>query len=322
MQHKILTFCLVLFFALGGVAIAQLPGTLTGVILDENGDPIPGVRIVATDPESEAFRLEETADKNGRYKLFFTNATIPYNLEFTCEGFQGFTLPGVRIPSRTSTRRNFDMRSIEAAKELLTEAAAAGPDAEAAPADGGYVKIYNTGVMALDGGDINGARSAFEQVLETKPDYGPAFGGMARVYWKQKDWPNAIEYGEKARELDPEDVQIDQVLYAAYEGNGDKKKAKEVLARMQEADPEKAGKNMFNQAADLYNAGDMAGAKPIFEELLATQPKNAKAHYMLGLCYISEGANDQAKQHLTTFLELAPNDKDAPTAKEMLSYLD
>jgi len=111
------------------------------------------------------------------------------------------------------------------------------------------------------------------------------------------------------------------VLYAAYSATGQSAKAKEVLSRMEAQDPEKAGKNLFNQAADLYNAGNLADAKPILERVVSSQASNARAHYMLGLCYINEGANEQAKTHLEKFIELAPKDPDAATAKEMISYL-
>ena len=160
------------------------------------------------------------------------------------------------------------------------------------------------------------------EVLEKKTDYGPAWGGMARVYWKQERWPEALEYALKSVELNPDDTLISQVLYAAYSGLGRKKEAAEILATMAADDPEKAGKNLFNQAADLYNQGDTAGATPILEQVVAADPNNGKAYYMLGLCYISEGANEEAKVALNKFMEIAPNDPDVATAKEMISYLE
>ena len=42
---------------------------------------------------------------------------------------------------------------------------------------------------------------------------------------------------------------------------------------------------------------------------------------MLGLCYASTGENPKAREHLTKFLALAPNDNDAALAKEMLETL-
>ena len=90
---------------------------------------------------------------------------------------------------------------------------------------------------------------------------------------------------------------------------------------MQAENPEKAGLNLYNRGADLYNVGQIAEAKAIFEQILQGQPNHAKTHYMLGLCYVSEDDKPKAKEHLSKFLELAPNDPDAATAQEMIKYL-
>ena len=42
---------------------------------------------------------------------------------------------------------------------------------------------------------------------------------------------------------------------------------------------------------------------------------------MLGLAYLNTNKLEQAKASLTTFLEVAPGDADAVTAKEMLAAL-
>jgi tetratricopeptide (TPR) repeat protein len=304
---------------LPAVGTAQIPGTMFGLILDENEEPIPGVKIVVTDPESEPFRLEEVTDDRGRYTLFLPSSLPSYTLDLSKEGYVPRTLQGIKVQARKRTRGNLRMTSIEAA-----QAAAPPPSADAPPpeeAGGGYLKLYNDGVAAMDAGDLATAKMRFQESLEKKPDYGLAHGALARVYWKQEDWEPARSHGEKSLELNPADTEINQVLYAAYNGLGDKKKAKEVLDRMQSANPEKAGKNMFNQGADLFNGGQIAEAKEIFQQILEVDPDQAKAHYMLGMFFVNEGANEDAKRHFSRFLELAPNDPDASLAREMLEYL-
>ena len=71
----------------------------------------------------------------------------------------------------------------------------------------------------------------------------------------------------------------------------------------------------------LYNAANVAAAKEAFGRALAKDPNHPKSHYMLGLCYASTSENAKAREHLTKFLELAPNDNDAAQAKEMLETL-
>jgi tetratricopeptide (TPR) repeat protein len=301
-----------------GAVEAQLPGTLFGQVFDDKEQPIPGVKILITNPESPAFKQEEMTDDRGRYTIFVANSLPAYTLAFSKEGFQPFTMPGVKIAARSRTRRNFDMNPATA-----VAAPPAGEEQAAADAEGaGIVKTYNEGVLALNAEDLATAKAKFTEVLAKNPEYGQAYGGLARVHWKEEDWQGALDNGLKSVELNPEDTEINQVLYAAYSGLGQKDEADEVLKKMQAADPEKAGLNMFNRAADLYNGGQTAEAKAIFEAIVAGNPNHAKSHYMLGLCYVGEDNKPKAKEHLAKFLELAPNDSDAATAQEMIKYLE
>ncbi len=320
MLRRTTLLLLVLGLGLTGLLAAQLPGTLFGQFSDENGDPVAGVKITITNPEAPNFLQEEVSDERGRYSIFLRNSTVPYNLAFEKEGYEKFRMPGFKVPTRQRTRRNWVIKTAAAVQQIAVQALDA--IAEDVEIKGSHVKIYNQGVLALEAGDIATARVLFEEALAKKDDFGPAYGGMARVHWKRKEWEDALRYAMKTLELDPEDTLINQVLYDSYSGLGQKAKAEEILKVLQAANPETAGLNLFNQAADLYNAGDTAGAKPLFERILVSDPDNPKANYMLGLCYISEGSNDLAKERLTHFLEIAPNDSDAPTAKEMLNYLD
>jgi uncharacterized GH25 family protein len=61
-------------FLLAAGAQAQLPGTMFGQIFDDKGEPIPGVKITITNPESPSFKQEETTDDRGRYSIFVANA--------------------------------------------------------------------------------------------------------------------------------------------------------------------------------------------------------------------------------------------------------
>jgi Flp pilus assembly protein TadD len=62
-------------------------------------------------------------------------------------------------------------------------------------------------------------------------------------------------------------------------------------------------------------------AKKRFGKVLELDPNHARAHYFLGLVLMREGAKQEAKRHLQRFLELAPTDPDAATAKGAIQYL-
>jgi Tfp pilus assembly protein PilF len=296
-------------------AYAQLPGTLFGQVFDDKEQPIAGVKITVTNPESPSFKQEEVTDDRGRYSIFVANSLPGYTISMAKDGYQQFSMPGVKIPARQRTRRNFTLNAAAAVAVQPGEA----PIEDAG--GGGIVKVYNEGVIALNAGDLVTAKTKFTEAIEKNPEYGQAYGGLARVLWKEESWQGALDNALKSVQLNPEDTEINQVLYAAYNSLGQKDKAEEVLKKMQAENPEKAGLNMFNQAADLYNSGNVAEAKKIFEQIAAGQPNHAKTHYMLGMCYAGEDNKPKAKEHFEKFLQLAPDDPDAGTAQEMLKYV-
>src|SRR5947208_1213800 len=81
----------------------------------------------------------------------------------------------------------------------------------------------------------------------------------------------------------------------------------------------------YNEGAEKARTGNLEDAAVFFEKVVQiapADPKFAKAHYVLGLTYAKDDAKKaQAKEQLNAFLQLAPNDPDAATAKEMLAYL-
>jgi len=311
---------LLLFVAVVGLASwagAQAPGTMFGIIFDENDQPVPGVKIVVTDPERDDVRQEFTSDKRGRYKIRLANVIVPYNITLSKDGFATVNLTNVKIPAKQETRRNMRMQSATAA----IASGEAEVDLEEA-AKGNAVKIYNEGVQALNLGDAETAKELFLDALDKKPDLNQAISALARAHLELKEYNEAVEWAQKAIDADTEVESMTQVLYSSYTALGDEEKAHQALAKLKQADPEKASLNMFNEAADLFNAGDLEAAKAAFLKIIETNPDHAKSHYMLGLCYVNSGENAKAKEEFNRFLELAPDDPDAATAAEMVKYLE
>ncbi len=326
-SHRVLraSACIALLGLLVALApaAAQLPGNMRGLIQDENGDPVPNVTIKITDPERPDFEQVVEGNAKGRYKFLLANATVPYSLTFSAPGYQTFSLNGVKIAARQDTRRNFTMKSKAAAQAEAAAAPTAAPtdiDPEAA-AKGGAVETFNKGVKAENAGDFDGALLFYESAVEKNDELGMAHAALSRMYLKKGDHSKAVTSAERALELDS-DSDVGQVLYEGYTALGQKDKADAALAQLQAADPEKAGKNLFNEAADHYNNGRMAEAKSGLEKLLSMDPEHAEGNYMLGIVYIGEGNNAGAKEKLEKFLSIAPNHTDAATAKEMLSYIE
>ncbi len=299
-------------------ASAQLPGTLYGSIFDEKGQGIEGVKITITDPDNTTFKQEESSGKGGRYTIFVPSTLPAYTVAFEKSGYQPFSVSAVKMVARQRTRRNFDMMSVAAAVAAAPGGQAAFDQAEAGKGDA--VKSYNVGVQAYNAGQFEDAVTAFNLALGKNAELAQAQAALARTYRQLGNHQEALAAAEKAIAANQDTNDMQQVLFDAYTSLGQTDKANAALAAMKSGDPSKASLNLFNQAAELYNRGDMAQAKSSLEQVIQLDPNHAKAHYLLALCVAGEDA-PRAKQLLEKFIALAPEDPDAETAKEMIKYL-
>lgn len=182
--------------------------------------------------------------------------------------------------------------------------------------------IYNEGVQSVNAGDLASGKARFLEALELDPNLAPAYAALAQIYFRQKEFQGAVEMADKHLELAPGDVRSLRVRWDAYRGLGDEAKAAEAKKALAAANPDVLVKEAYNMALDLFNNGDTQGAIVKLEEVVSLDPDHARAHYHLGVSQVSAGDMENAKIHLLKFLELAPDDPEAQTAKDMLSYLN
>jgi len=217
------------------------------------------------------------------------------------------------------------------ALQVLYDAYAASGDEEKAQqyldrltAGGGTdaaIRVFNLGAEAARVGDLDGALASFQRAAELDPELSAAHAALARVYFDLEDYANVIVAAETALDLDPDLPEIQKLRYEAYRRSGNEEKALEVFAEMAESDPEGLASTLYEQGREMFNAGNTAAARQAFEQALQADPNYARAHYMLGLCYVNVGESAKAKEHLEKFVELAPDDPEAATARDMIQYM-
>lgn len=183
------------------------------------------------------------------------------------------------------------------------------------------IRVYNEGAEATRRNDNAAAAAYLKRALEADPTFDQAYSALTGLYLTRKNFKEAAELSEAWLAKQPTSLEALTVRYEAYKGMGNQSKAKEALAAMTAADQGGDPDTFFRQGVSLFNANNFAQAKAAFERVLAAEPNHAKAHYMLGLVYSNAGESAKAKEFLTKFVKLAPNDPDASAAKEMLEYL-
>ncbi len=399
-------------------------GLLRGTVVDNEGNPITGVRVTVTCEGMTSYRKSLTTDKRGQIKLRFQQNHYQYMFNFLFEkpGYQSFSVP--LKPSATQQMRDQwvmddaphtevveshgDLGSIvtgssnaaieafnaglsaqhdgdmAAARSHYQEALAADPDlgpaqlslaqvllnqkqyepavvaadrslemehsravalrvkyqalralgknqeaeavsAELEQAEGAVAsarRLYNEGGEAFQAGDKDTALAKFEQAAELDSSLTDAHHAIATLRLAKGDYELSAAAAEKALAMGSEDVRTLRVLYDAYDALGRTEQLTEIAPRLAAVDPDFGGPTPLEQAATLWNAGAAKKAVVIARLALSMDPSLAKAYYFIGLDHLSNGENPEARAALTKFVEMAPDDPEAATAKEMMTYIE
>ena len=182
--------------------------------------------------------------------------------------------------------------------------------------------IFNAGVAAVRAANYATAKARFLEALELDPNLEAAVSALALIFHREGDYAKAAEFAEKHLTTSPGDQQSLRIRWDSYEQLGDKEKAGAAFKELAAADPKVLATEFYNKAVELFESGDSAAALVEFERVIEIQPEHARAHYQLGICHVGTGDTAAAKKHLQKFLELAPDDPEAGSAKDMLSYLE
>lgn len=182
------------------------------------------------------------------------------------------------------------------------------------------VRVFNQGAEAARVGDVDTALARFEKAAELDPELAPAHAALAGIYLDRDEHQKAVEAAEAALGIDPDLVEVQKIRYEGYRRMGQEEKAKEVFAEMAESDPEGLAETLYENGRRAFDAGNAEQARVAFEQALQADPDYARAHYMLGLVYVNLGDGAKAKEHLQKFIDMAPDDPEVATAREMLQY--
>jgi tetratricopeptide (TPR) repeat protein len=183
-------------------------------------------------------------------------------------------------------------------------------------------QTFREAIEAYEAGDSEVAKLRFHQALELDPELVAAYSNLAQIYMSEGNAARAGAMADEVLGRRPEDLPALKVRYQALHLMGEDDAATSALEAVAAADPTWATSALFEYAQQLFNANQIEEARTMLEQILAVHPDHAESHYVAGLCCNSSGDFDAAKLHFARFLELAPDSEMAPTAREILSYLE
>jgi tetratricopeptide (TPR) repeat protein len=182
-------------------------------------------------------------------------------------------------------------------------------------------RIHNEAVALVKAGDDAGAFARFQEALVLDPNLQESLLGLGTAGVKIGRNAEAAAAAETILKANPGNEKALRIRYNACLKLGDEEKLLDSLVGLAPVEPKIARDGVLKLAFDAYDRNDLATANGRFLKVLELDPNQPQAHYYLGVISAGQGAKEDAKKYLERFLELAPNDPEANSAREMLKYL-
>jgi tetratricopeptide (TPR) repeat protein len=182
-------------------------------------------------------------------------------------------------------------------------------------------RLHNEAVTLEKAGDQAGAFAKFQEALKLDPTLEASQLGLATAALKLGKNAEAVTAAQSILRKDPKNEAAIRIRYNAALALGDKAELVDALVGLAAIDPTRARDGLLKMAFDAYDNNDMVQAKGMFAKALQVDPNYALAHYYIGLICVGQGASEEARSHFERFLQLAPNDKEAESVRDMLKYL-
>ena len=313
---------------------------LSGTVVDEHGKPVKGA-LVSIDQLQTNRHFEVTTNKKG----YYIHGGLPlgfYKIILTIDGEMKARWLEFRI-SPGYNKLDFDLAEIARTSErVITPEEREALEKQKARVQAAQKKFSSLKQAFSEGRELFAAKQYDQAVIacsraaEIDATQHLVFGNLAASYEKVRKHEEAIENYRRALALlnekpDPEGAaKYHMNLGIIYGQRGEADLAVEQVTKAAELNPELASEAFYNLGAMLTNSGDVAGASKAFRQALEADPKNANAHYQLGLTLVglasvtTEGKTIPAPGTIEAFenyLKFDPDGRFAASAKSMIAML-
>jgi thioredoxin-like negative regulator of GroEL len=315
---------------------AETTGRISGKVMTQDKKPIPGAKILLKRTDRN-WSKELTVDKHGTFLQVGLDPVL-YDITVSADGFVPRIYPQQKIPLAEALTLEITLLTPQQAQ---AEAIASGAAPQATPVDP---------AAAID----SAGRDAFNKIipLYNEQKYGEALPGVEDSYKKLNDAQANLKdetaktevaqllpkvarvYGiclalgsdrkaeaepflSKALAENPKDERALAGMIEVAKAKGDKAAEQQYQASLDAIH----GPNpdvIYNKAVEAFNAGKTREAKAELQKVQQLDPKYPEAYYLLAMVEFGEMNLKGTKQNLEKYLELAPNGKNAATAREML----
>jgi len=287
---------------------------IAGVVLDEQGNPVPKANVVLELMARDTAKRETTSNKKGEW-TFMGLGSGNWQLTATAEGY---------VPTQTNvfvTQIGQNPKVVVTLKKITVIDNSITKETDLA-------LIEEAGQLFSDR-KYDEALSLLQEFLVKNPTAYQTHINMGDCYKEKGEYEKAEEEYDLALESAKSDKDLGEEMMAkATAGKGD--------IYVRKGDLEKA-QNFFKESIALlpeneilpYNVGEIYFANQKLDEAIQyydiaikIKPDWSPPHYRQGLVYLNKANYAKAEENFKKFLEIDPDSDLADQVRSMLDYLE
>ncbi len=334
MNSKILQSALALLVVAAFMpALPAQVGRISGVVMDEEGNPLKDViiRIEGMDIRRN-YKLK--SGKDGKFIHAGVVVQGRYRVIAEKEGYQSDYFENVKpsfaddsgIVEFILKKGSAGVLGFELTDEERAEIEKRNRDAQKQRELFQEVKVaFDQGLEAYNAEDYELALGRFQEAADKDPSQKAVWANLANTQSRLGRNDEAIASYQKALAIDSQDASLYQNLGNVYATKGEIDKAQEYYAKAAEIgatqDPKTAAITYYNMGVTYINEGNNEGAAEALLKCLQFDETYSEAHYQLGLTFLNLNRMEEAVKHLKRYLELDPSGENAETAKALVEAL-
>lgn len=276
-------------------------GRTSGIVTDEEGNPLEGVKVKLFCVKTES-GFEKFTDKKGEWKASWIKGGTWY-LDFEKVGY---------IPKNISTeiselQKNPEIPTVLVKSDdvLMTES---------------VKENFDKGYIFYEEGNYIEAIEVFKKVIVDYPDAFIVNMSIGDCYFNLEDYAKAEEFYLKVLENDPENHDVKIAIGNCYSNQGDNDKALEWYKKI-EIGSIKDPVVLYNIGTFFYNSAQVQDAVVYFQKALELKEDFLDVIYQLGLAQLSLGNNAGALAEFEKYLKFDATSERADTVKGFIEYL-
>jgi tetratricopeptide (TPR) repeat protein len=276
-------------------------GRLGGVVLDQAGAPVEGVRVKLFSVKAQE-GTEVKTDKTGHWMAAWIRSGA-WNIDFEKVGYA----PKKIVVDISENKKNPDV-------ELTLN------KIEGLVLNDEIMDLLTRGNELFDKNDYAGAMAIYQDLLAKNPDAYPIYQNIGNCHFAQEKYDLAEENYLKVLEKDPKNVNALIAIGNCYANRGDAAKAQEWYAKV-EFEKLDDPTVLYNLGSIYYNNAKFEDALRFYQKAAEKQKDSTDALYQLGLTYLNLQRNAEAIDAFERYLKIDADSERAGQVKAFLDYL-